>query len=99
MADVESFEFAEYARLRSLVDQISELKRTAGTPGVLARLAVLRTERDALQAKGIPVLSGAELSRAKALRPVAVPVTVEADATSQVGAPAPSSPSGRRGAR
>lgn len=99
MADETKFTYDEYARLCSLVNQVSELKRTAGTPGVLARLAVVRAERDELQGRGIPVLSGAELARAKALRPVAVPVVVEADTTWQVEAPAPSSTSGRRGAR
>lgn len=73
MADVARFEYDLYARLRSLVDQIGELKRTAQTPGVQARLAVLRAERDELLARGIPVLSGAELARAQVLRPAPTP--------------------------
>jgi hypothetical protein len=75
------FAYAEYRRLFDLVNEISVLKATGQTPAVQARLAEAKAERDALQAAGVPVLSGEELARAKAARPVVQPEPAPAPKT------------------
>ena len=74
MADIHSHPYDQCKRLVDVINALSELRRSHPTPDNLARQATLRAERDELQGRGVPVLSSAELARAKAARPSPEPI-------------------------